>query len=247
MLLYNKDVQENNSKNTDYLNLLLISKDGTSQNGDDKKRTKRRITWQFLTLCFLDCVILTPSTETLRHTFLRLTPFSLKSYWKTTLMKIIERISFFSIKQTDRSYRIANTGISYHSKYYFGVNWPRVNMNNGTVPTLIFLMAATISTRLLGRGTSMVPIYWKRSRTMGNWRKAVIPPLYNLCLRSCDTGTIWSKPLNTKTVFLLQRREQNTCINGTISTFAFIKHFWFKTTCKTILPKSVNDIIGWLV
>lgn len=44
MLLYNKDVQENNCKNTDYLNLLLMSKDGTSQNGDDKKRTKRRIT-----------------------------------------------------------------------------------------------------------------------------------------------------------------------------------------------------------
>lgn len=40
MLLYNKDVQENNSKNTDYLNLLLMSKDGTSQNGDDKKRTE---------------------------------------------------------------------------------------------------------------------------------------------------------------------------------------------------------------
>ena len=30
--------------------------------------------------------------------------------------------------------------------------------------TLILLMAATISTRLLGLGTSMVPIYWKKTK-----------------------------------------------------------------------------------
>ena len=30
--------------------------------------------------------------------------------------------------------------------------------------TLILLMAATISTRLLGLGTSMVPIYWKKQK-----------------------------------------------------------------------------------
>lgn len=82
-------------KYIDYLNLLLIWKDETSQKWRRySKREKSGMDWQFLTLCFLDCVILTPSTDTLRHTFLFLTPFNLKSYLKTNIDEIIERISY---------------------------------------------------------------------------------------------------------------------------------------------------------
>lgn len=106
-------------------------------------------------------------------------------------------------------------------------------------------MAATISTRLLGRGTSMVPIYWKRSRTMGNWKKL----LYHRYITFVQghvihLATIWSKPLNIK-LFISFAKTWTEHINRTISTFAFTKQFWFKTTCKTILPNKQLILFDW--
>lgn len=108
--------------------------------------------------------------------------------------------------------------------------------------TLIFLMAATISTRLLGRGTSMVPMYWKRSRTVCNKRKAVILPPCNLRLRSCNYPcNIWSKPLNTK-----QRREQNTSLDQ-FQPSPLLSNFDSRQHIKLFLLNKQMILVDWFI